>query len=111
MPRWQRGAGLRWLEVWRRRLTTRLGDVRRNKARHRLLDFRFPPAFLNLRPRSTAMWAVFRIHAAVGQAQPFHRPSAYQVFRYNFFGILGPDVAVPDGLRVNHHGRSVFALV
>ena len=57
------------------------------------------------------MRTVFRIHAAVGQAQPLHGPSAYQVFRYNFFGILGLDVAVPYGFRVNHHGGSVFALV
>ena len=57
------------------------------------------------------MWAVFRIHAAVGETQPFYRTSAYEVFRYNFFGILGSHVAVPHGFRVNHHGWPMFALV
>ncbi len=88
-----------------------LGDVRRNKAQHRPLDFLFLLVLLNVRPQSTAMRAVFRIHAAVGETQPFHRTSAYKVFRYNFFGVFGPHVAVPYGFRVNHHGRPMFALV
>ena len=57
------------------------------------------------------MWAALGIYARVGQPQTFHGPSTDQVFRYNFFGILGPHVAVPHSFGVNHHGGSVLALV
>ena len=57
------------------------------------------------------MRAGLGIQALLGHAQPLHRPAAHQVFRHNLGGVLRAHVAVPDGLRVNHHRGPVLALV
>jgi hypothetical protein len=57
------------------------------------------------------MRAAFRVHAPIGEAQPFHRPPANQVLGDNLFRILRLHVAVPHGVWVNHHSGTVLALV
>ncbi len=57
------------------------------------------------------MRAALGVDALLGQPQPLHGPAAHQVFRDNLRGVAELDVAVPDGLRVNHHCGAVLALV
>jgi hypothetical protein len=57
------------------------------------------------------MRTALRIDALIRQPQPFHRSSVDQVLLHNLRGILGLHVPVPDGLRVNHYRRAVFALI
>jgi len=57
------------------------------------------------------MRAALGIDAILGQPQPFHRPSAHQVFLHNLFGVRRLHISVPDGLGINHHRWPVFALI
>src|SRR5262249_9055285 len=47
----------------------------------------------------------------IGQRQSGDRDSVDNVRFNNLFDILSPHSAVPDAFRVNHHGRSVLALI
>jgi hypothetical protein len=57
------------------------------------------------------MRAILRIHTLLSQPQPFHRPAAHQVFIHNLRRIPRLHIPIPDPLRINHHRRSVLALV
>jgi len=57
------------------------------------------------------MRATLRIQALLGNPQPFHWPTAHQVLLHNLGRIPRLYVAVPDPLRINHHRRSVLALI
>jgi hypothetical protein len=57
------------------------------------------------------MRAVLRVHALVSQSQPLYRTPSNQVLLDDLRGIRCLHMAVPYGLRVNHHGGSVLALV
>jgi hypothetical protein len=58
-----------------------------------------------------AMGAGAGVQAFVRDAQPFHRPTADQMFGNNFRGIVGIHVPIPDGFRINHDHRAMLALV
>ena len=51
------------------------------------------------------------IQTVLGQAKPLHRRTSHQVLRHNRGGVFRLHIAVPDGLRVNHHHRTMLALV
>jgi hypothetical protein len=57
------------------------------------------------------MRAAFGIDALFGDSQPFHRAAAHQVLSNNFFGVFRPYIAVPHGIRINHHRGPMLALV
>jgi len=57
------------------------------------------------------MRATLGVNAFIAEAQPFDGPSSDQMLRDDLFRILGLDVAVPNGFRVNHNHRTVLALV
>ena len=60
---------------------------------------------------STPMRAGLCIQALAGYAQAFHGPAADQMLLNDSIGIVGLDIPVPDGLRVDHHRGTVLALV
>ncbi len=51
------------------------------------------------------------VQAILGHAQALHGPAGDQMLGNNGFGILRPDVAVPNGFRINNHHGAVLALV
>ena len=53
----------------------------------------------------------FRIHARLGQAQPFNWPPAYQVLFNNRPRVFRLHVPVPDRIRVDHNRGPMLALV
>ena len=59
----------------------------------------------------SAMRAAFGVNACVGQPQPLHWLSFHQMLFHNVRGIGWLHMAIPDGFRVNHDHRAVFALV
>jgi hypothetical protein len=60
---------------------------------------------------STAMRAGFAVDAVFGDAKALDGTTGDEVFGNNFSGVFGPDVAVPDGVRIDNHGGAVLALV
>jgi hypothetical protein len=60
---------------------------------------------------SASMRAGLRVQARVGDPKPLHWPPTDEVLIYDFRRILRTHIAVPDRLRINHHRRSVFALI
>ena len=57
------------------------------------------------------MPAAFRVDAIVRQHESFYRATGYQMRGNNFSYIRVGDMPVPDGLRIDDHGLSMFALV
>jgi hypothetical protein len=57
------------------------------------------------------VWAAFVVQAFLGDAQPLHWASANQVLGDNLRSVLGPHVAIPHNIGINHHHRPVLALV
>ena len=61
--------------------------------------------------QSTAMRAVFRVDAFLGDAQALDRPAMDQVLLDDLRCVFGLDSAVPDCFRINNHIWTVLALV
>jgi hypothetical protein len=57
------------------------------------------------------MWAGLSVDAFVGQTKPLHRAAAYEVLVDDLGGVFRPDVAVPDGLRVDDNSGAMLALI
>jgi len=57
------------------------------------------------------MLASFRVQATIGQSQTLDRLSADNVRLDDFVDVGFGDVAVPDGIRVNHDVGAVLALI
>jgi len=55
--------------------------------------------------------AAFRIDALVSQPQPLYRLPSHQMLFHDSRRVIRTHVAIPDCLGINHHGRSVFALI
>jgi len=55
--------------------------------------------------------AALGVDALGSQPQPLHGPPGDQVLVHNLFGILRLHMPVPDRLGVDHHRRTVLALV
>ncbi len=51
------------------------------------------------------------VHARIGQTQPFDRLPFHQVLLDDFVYVFRSDEAVPDRIRIDHHGGPVLALV
>lgn len=64
-----------------------------------------------MRPGWRPVRAGSRIEAAFRKAQALDGTATDEVFVDYLLYILSFDEAVPDGIRVNDHGRTVFALV
>ncbi len=65
----------------------------------------------SLFPRPSFMRAALRVQAGIGDAQPFDRTAAYKMLPHDLFGVFRLHAPVPDGVRVDHHGGPVLALV
>jgi len=52
-----------------------------------------------------------RIDALLRQHQPLNKPTMHQMLRDNLVHILRRHMAIPDRLRIHHHGRPMLALV
>jgi hypothetical protein len=59
----------------------------------------------------SSMRAAFCVDTFICQSQALDWPAAHQVLLHNLRGIRRLHMAVPHGLRVNHHGGPVLALV
>jgi len=57
------------------------------------------------------MRTLLGIEAGAGEAQTLHGAAMDEVFGNDFLYVLKLDEAVPDGLGIDHYGRSVFALI
>jgi hypothetical protein len=57
------------------------------------------------------MRAALGVDASIGKSQPFDGTTAHQVLLHDLRGVRRLHMAVPHGLRVNHHRGPVFALV
>ncbi len=57
------------------------------------------------------MRAALRIHAAIGESQPLHRPPVHQVFIDNFRRIFWLHKPVPHRVGIHDHRGPVFTLV
>jgi hypothetical protein len=61
--------------------------------------------------RSAAMGAGFCIQALFGNAKTLDGMTAQQMLLHDGLGVFRSDIAVPDGLGINHHHGPMLALV
>jgi hypothetical protein len=61
--------------------------------------------------RNRLMRAALRIQARIGQPQTLHRTAMQQVLLDDLPHVPGMHKPVPDGIRIHHHHRTMFALV
>jgi hypothetical protein len=57
------------------------------------------------------MRATLGVQAGIGQPQALHRTAVQQMLLNDFSHVPGMHKAVPDGVGIDHHDRSVLALV
>lgn len=57
------------------------------------------------------MRTAFAVEASVGYAETLDGPAGDKMFGYDLRRVAGLDIAVPDGLRINHDHGAVLALI